>query len=75
MASPKEPENSTANFKGDWFERMMVARETYGDQWQAQFTPEELRVIEEACDAECKWVSHANEHDLPGPRRFGVIED
>jgi len=70
MNSARVPDNPVTNFEGDWYQRMATAQKDHGPNWRAQFTPEELRFIEAAIDAECDWVVL----DLPGPRRFGVID-
>lgn len=70
MSSAMVPDNPATKFDGDWYQRREAAVKTHGSKWRTQFTPEEIRFIEAAIDAECDWV----QLDLPGPRRFGVMD-
>ncbi|WP_162914086.1 hypothetical protein [Taklimakanibacter lacteus] len=75
MSSSKASDNQDAINSSNWYQKMRAATKAHGVKWRKQFTPEELQFIENAMHSECTWVARANREGLPGPRRFGVIDD
>ncbi len=73
MSSSKTPVASEPVNERNWYDKMNAAEKAhpFGQQWRKQFTAQELEIIDRAMESEFQWAGK----DLPGPRRFDVIDD
>jgi hypothetical protein len=60
----------------NWHEKVAAAWKAHpvGQEWRKQFTPQELEIIDRAEEAEMRWAEKAIKEDLPGPRRYDVMD-
>lgn len=76
MSSSETQADSEPVNERNWYEKMVAAQRAHplGGRWRKQFTPQELEIIDRAKDREIRWAMKAVDHDLPGPRRFDVMD-